>query len=402
MIEVRPLADADLPGLRRIDGLAFGHAASDARWQVASSMLERPRQTGAFASGELVGHTAALTQVLTVPGGAVTAAGVTWVGVAPHHRRRGIMSTLLTAQLADLNEDGEAVATLWASEPGIYARFGFGVASRRATVTVPRVPRLVGGHASGWSIRIGDAADWIEQCAPVFDTVHEQVPGMVTRSPEAWREGSFDEPGSSSPLRCALAVDDAGRAGGYVWFRTMPRWESGDPDGTVEVAEIVAGETGALHALLRLVLDLDLMSRTRFWNLALDHPLLHWTQDSHRLRPEVDAGLWVRLVRVDEALAARAYSAPVDIVLEVDDEVCPWNSRRWRLSADATGAVMAPTSAQADLRLHARDLAGGYLGDDSLHRAMVAGSLTERTPGAGLALARALRGDRAPWCAHMF
>lgn len=405
MIELRPLTDADMPALRRVDGWAFGHAPSDNRWAVASAVLERHRQIGAFAADELVGHTAALTQVLTVPGGSIPAAGVTWVGVAPTHRRRGIVSRLLRDQLRDLHENGEGVATLWASEPGIYGRFGYGIASRKVGVTVPRPVRLHGGESDGWSVRLGDAVEQIDACSAVFEQARGHIPGMVTRSPEAWREGTFDErsgEGSSSPLRCALAVDGAGLAGGYVWFRTDLRWNEGQPDGTVEVSEVVASTPGATRALLDMVLDLDLMARTRFWNLPIDHPLLTWTEHSHRLRPSIAEQLWVRLVRLDEALAARTYSAPVDLVLQVDDDVCPWNAGRWRLSADETGCVAARTSAAADLTLDVRDLGGAYLGDDALNRVLVSGGLQEHTPGAGRTLARAMRADRSPWCAYMF
>lgn len=405
MIELRRLTDADMPALRGLDGWAFGHAASDARWDVGSAVLERGRQTGAFASGDLVGHTAAFTQHLSVPGGTVPAAGVTWVGVSPAHRRQGVMSRLLTHQLAELHEHGEAVATLWASEPGIYARFGYGVASRRAVVTVPRAPELSGAKPRGWSTRLGNAVESISACVPVFDRVRPEIPGMVTRSPQAWREWAFDDPdarGSSSPTRCAMAIDPEGRPGGYAWFRTKPKWDSGDPDGTVEVSEIVTVDASACRALLDFVLDIDLMSRTHFWNLPIDHPLLTWSQYDNRLRPVVDEQLWVRLVRLDDALGARTYSAPVDLVLQVDDTVCPWNERRWRLAADETGAVVSATTDAADVRLDARHLAAAYLGDDTLHRALVAEAFESLTPGAGLALARALRGDRAPWCSFMF
>jgi predicted acetyltransferase len=405
VIELRTMTDADLPALRHVDGWAFGKPPSDERWAVSSAVLERERQTGAFCADELVGHTAAFTQVLTVPGGSIPAAGVTWVGVSPTHRRRGVASGLMTHQLDALRADGEAVATLWASEPGIYGRFGYGIASRRAGVTVPRPAWLRGGEPGGWSVRLGDAADAIEECAVVYEHARTQLSGMVTRSAQAWREGVFDEPGSagsSSPLRYALALDETGQAGGYVWFRTAPHWEAGNPDGTVEVFEIVTTSPGSTRALLDVVLDLDLMTRTRFWNLPIDHPLLTWTQHSHRLRPRIDEQLWVRLVRLDEALAARTYSAQVDVVLAVHDEVCPWNAGRWRLSAGADGCVMARSHDAADLSLDVSDLAGAYLGDDVLNRALVAGGIGEHTPGAGRALARAMRADRAPWCAYMF
>ena len=405
MTDIRPLADADMPALRSLDGWAFGTVVDDVRWRVATAPLERQRQIGAFVDGGLVGHTAAFTQVLTTPGGSVPAAGITWVAVSPAHRRRGVMSTLLHHQLDELHEGGEPVATLWASEPGIYGRFGYGVATRRAAVAAPRGVALGGAPDAGATVVLGEAADQIEACSEVYDKVRALRPGMVSRSVEAWRESSFDDPtapGPRSSLRCAVAVGPQNQPTGYAWFRTRPNWDGGDPQGTVEVAEILAESPDGYRALLDMVLDLDLMSTVRFWNLPLDHPLLTWTGQTHRLRATLEEQLWVRLVRLDEALAARTYATPIDIVLEVADPACPWNDGRWRVCADHTGATVQRSSDPADLQVTASVLASGYLGDDALHRALAGGALTESTRGAATALARAMRGDVAPWCAYMF
>ena len=59
-----------------------------------------------------------------MPGGPMTCAGVTVVGVHPTHRRRGILRRMMTTQLADIRERGEPIASLWASEDTIYGRYG--------------------------------------------------------------------------------------------------------------------------------------------------------------------------------------------------------------------------------------------------------------------------------------
>ena len=254
------------------------------------------------------------------------------------------------------------------------------------------------------SVVLGDVGDELAGCVEVYDRVRPDRPGMVSRSPNAWSEATFDEPdsrGGASPLRCARAVDEDGRTQGYAWFRTRPDWHSGSPEGTVTVTEMLAASPQAAGALQDVVFDLDLMTSTEVWNLPLDDPLLMRIY-SRRLRPVIDEQLWVRLVRLDEALAARSYSAPVDLVLDVRDDLLSENAGRWRLAADETGAVVSRTTAPADVALDVDDLAGGYLGDDHLHRAITAGRLSERTPDAARRLARALRGDRAPWCAYMF
>ncbi len=212
-------------------------------------------------------------------------------------------------QIAALADSGEPVAALWASEPGIYGRFGYGVASRKAVVTVPRPVHSAAPTTTGMTVVLSDVGDGLAGCVDVYDRVRPNRPGMVSRSAKAWFEASLDEPdsrGGASPLRCARAVDDDGRNQGYSWFRTRPDWSSASPEGTVTVTEMLAASPQAARALQDVVFDLDLMTSTEVWNLPLDDPLLMWGH-SRRLRPAIDEQLWVRLVRLEEALVARRY-----------------------------------------------------------------------------------------------
>ena len=92
--------------------------------------------------------------------------------------------------------------------------------------------------------------------------------------------------------------------------------------------------------------------------------------------------LWLRLVRLGEALAARRYAAPVDLVLEVTDARCPWNAGRWRLAGDESGATCTRSSDPAGLRLDTTALAGAYLGDPVRAGRAAAGLIDEQRPGA--------------------
>src|SRR6266700_6342476 len=80
-------------------------------------------------SSDLVGTAGSYAFRLTVPGGELPAAGVTWVGVVPSHRRRGILTEFMRRQLEDTRDRGEPLAVLFASESAIYGRFGYGIAA---------------------------------------------------------------------------------------------------------------------------------------------------------------------------------------------------------------------------------------------------------------------------------
>ena len=99
-----------------------------------------------------VAHAAAFTRELTVPGASVPAAHVTMVGVAPTHRRRGLLTGLMRRQLREIRDAGrEPIAVLWASEGRIYPRFGYGLAAQRLTSssTPPRLRLPAPAPAAG-------------------------------------------------------------------------------------------------------------------------------------------------------------------------------------------------------------------------------------------------------------
>src|SRR5215475_9862834 len=91
--------------------------------------MPHERMHAAFEDGRVVGGAGAFPYELSVPGGSLPCAGVTAVGVHPTHRRRGVLRSMMDAQLRDVHERGEPIAALWASEETIYCRFGYGIAS---------------------------------------------------------------------------------------------------------------------------------------------------------------------------------------------------------------------------------------------------------------------------------
>jgi predicted acetyltransferase len=78
----------------------------------------------AFDGRRAVGGAGAFPFDLSVPGGSVACAGVTVVGVYPTHRRQGILTAMMRAQLDDAHDRGEPIAALWASDERIYGRYG--------------------------------------------------------------------------------------------------------------------------------------------------------------------------------------------------------------------------------------------------------------------------------------
>ena len=103
--------------------------------------------------------------------------------------------------------------------------------------------------------------------------------------------------------------------------------------------------------------------------------------DQRALACQVIDGVYVRLVDVPRALTLRKYAAPIDVVLDVVDEFCPWNTGRWHLRGGPDGAECETTTAPADFTMSVRDLGASYLGGVSLQALANAGLVEERTPG---------------------
>ena len=117
-VQIRPLSIDDADDVIDLDQWAFSFSPEglDPRLTVAS--LEWDRFHGAYRGGteELAGIYGVYSLDLPVPGGALPAAGLTWVGVHPQYRRQGVLTAMMHRHLAQVRERGEAVSALNASE----------------------------------------------------------------------------------------------------------------------------------------------------------------------------------------------------------------------------------------------------------------------------------------------
>jgi predicted acetyltransferase len=113
------------------------------------------------------------------------------------------------------------------------------------------------------------------------------------------------------------------------------------------------------------------------------------------MRFRVEDSIWLRLVDVGAALAARGWAGEEELVLEVTDSFCPWNEGRYRLDG-------SQTSDSPDLRLDVSDLGSVYLGGFTFGQLLRSGRVEELSAGAVQAAERLFRTERAPWCPEIF
>ncbi len=314
---------------------------------------------------------------LTVPGGStVDGWAISSVTVAPTHRRRGVASALLGAELRTAHALGFPTAILTVSESVIYGRWGFGPAT----------------WASEWRV----------------DTKRVRWAGPATTGrlsftePEAYRETG----------RAVLANVMAGRAGEIGLARQLAdrligplkgnpeaskyrlvRYDSpaGDPEGfvsyivkdsddftrhTIEVTYLAAATEEARLALWRYLLELDLVAEVHIYTVGVDDPIPYLVSD---IRGARETGrqdhLWVRILDVPAALSARRYERDGDLVLEVTDDM-GFADGRYRMRVTGGEATVETTTAAPDVTLPVSSLGAMYLGHDAARHLALAGRLS--------------------------
>ncbi|MEU8588101.1 GNAT family N-acetyltransferase [Streptomyces sp. NPDC048664] len=370
-------------------------------------VTEFDRSLGAWDGASCVGTAGAFGFRLTVPGGlSVPAAGITAVSVAATHRRRGVLRSMMRRQLDDVRAWGEPIAVLHASEPAIYSRFGYGAAAFQlgAEIDTSRVELSVPAGTDGVRLRYADPAEVLDACETVYARLVPARPGMLARQP-GWERQQLLDPVSeregASALQCVVAERE-GAVTGYARFRTKLGWGAGGHDGTISLSDLFALDPSTDAALWRFLFGIDLMTTLSVGARPVDDAWQYLVSDIRRCGTRVRDSLYVRLVDVPAALEVRTYQTPVDVVLEVEDEFCPWNAGRLRLVGDAKGASCARSTDAADLALSARELGAAYLGGVSLASLAAAGRVRELRPGALAQASVAFGSPVAPYPPHGF
>ena len=380
---------------------AFGAELEDDEWEREQKILLPSRSLAAFDGERAVGLAGAYAFDLSIPGGELPCAGVTWVGVLPTHRRRGILRDFMRRQLDDVRSWGEPLAALWASEASIYGRFGYGLAVPGLVAkSNPRRFVLKSDPPSNMSVRLIDADEAYRLFPAIYDRFRAGRPGMLSRSETWWKELRLADPkewrrGASQKFHAVAEVD--GNPEGYTSYRVKDEWEDGFAKGEVRVVELLAASTAVELELWRFLHSIDLTVNVYVFSLDPASPLFLNVRDPRALGLRLADALWLRLVDVDAALKARSYKPGDSIVLEVTDEVCPWNTGRYRVGDDA-----GRTEDTADLALDVADLAAAYLGAFDFHRLVHSGRASERRDGAAEAATLLFRAELPPYCPEVF
>ena len=391
MLELRTVTNDEFGQWVRVEARAYGNRLT-VDPEVLRPHFDLDRSIAVLDQGNIVGGAHSHHLEMSIPGATAVVAGVANIAVQPTHRRRGIMTTMMQHQLKDIHRRGEPLAGLFASESVIYGRFGYGIGSLREEWSVERQHN---GYARPYecpgSFAFIDPADIGKVLPEVFRRSTLDRPGVFQKSPHLWeREAQAPEhrQGGRGGL-FYVGYFDGGKMEGYAKYRT-----SGN---TVIINELMATTRAAYTALWRFCFDTDLVTCAEAERRPVDDPLPWLLADPRRLQRGTRDGLWLRLVDVNAALPLRRYLESGNLVLEVRDEVCPWNAGRFELEGDSEGAACRATDSAPDLTITVSALASTYLGAVTFSTLAQAGLVDEHTPGSLLRADRMFAVHQKPW-----
>lgn len=405
-IDVRTITDAEVPAWSTALNIGFLTPAGDIDADLRRAFMELDRTWAGFDGDRLIATLRSFPTALTVPGGGtVPVSAVTCVSTTSTHRRQGIASRLVRAELDATAARGELASILIAAEWGIYGRFGYGAATEHQTFTV---------DASAGRLRVSPqgTVEYVDR-----DTARANVDALYERH-RAGRPGEFTKPAwmwdfelglTEFPSRPAprpslhvLARDPSGAVTGYVQYQFDWQGNGRTADGLARVLRLFALDPAALALLWRHLLGLDQVTTVRVEDRPADELLPWLLVDPRHARPSDRCDfVWVRPLDVPGLLAARRYPVADRLVLEVEDRGGPAGGR-YELDGGTDAARCHPTGTPADLTLDVAVLGSAYLGGYPLRTLAAAGLVAEHTAGAVDRADGMLRWPVAPWCSTWF
>ena len=396
-IDIRPIVQDEFPAYLRATARAFGGHALDEYIERYAKVFIPGRWIGAFQGSDLVGGASSVPSSIGVEGAALPVAAVEDVTVLPTHTRRGIMTRMIDHQFRDLFERGEPIAALWASESIIYGRFGYGVGSFHEQWKISRPhAAFLRPVASPGAVEFVTPREAAALFPDVFRRAIQGRPASIDRPQVMWEavlaDPERDREGASAFFH--VVYRNGGVAEGYAVYRTRK--------GVLSIWETMSATDTAYAALWQYLFGVDLINAIEAYKRPVDDPLPWMLADPRRLERRPTQALWVRLVDAAHALEGRRYMRHGRLVMEVEDQFCPWNHGRYELDCGPDGARVKRSSASADLAISVADLAACYMGSVRPSALAHAGRLEERTDGAA-ARADAMFATRlAPWCPYAF
>lgn len=407
MTDIRFITDDEVPAFRAAIAFGFGADLDDEEGGEGRYRELFPLETSiaAFEGERIVATFGSLDFDLTLPGGpALAMAGTTIVTVHPTHRRRGMLTTMMRMHLDQAMDRGQPLAGLWASEPQIYGRFGYGGAARAHDLTIPADRITVPAGPDDITVAFVEDDDLMNVLPTVYDQARAKTPGFLSRSESWWQlqrlyDSESRREGASS--RRTVAAYRDGTPLGYASYRQKEKFE---PDwiaaGTIEVVEVVDLDEEARRALWHYLTNIDLFPKVHWWNGPTDNPLYVEVDNPRHLKTINRDTLYVRILDVPRVLEARVYESNESLIIRAIDGFLD-KGGTFRLEVENGAATCSATDEEPDVTMDIADLGALVLGHADAIPRWRAGQITGDAASVR-SLDRLLRTSGAPFCIEVF
>jgi predicted acetyltransferase len=410
-ITIRAVRPDELPAWFEAFGTAFYIWASDphASAEARRATMDLDRALAAFEGGAIVGTYRSFTTRLTVPGGArLPADAVSAVSVRPTHRRQGLLTRMLSEDLWRAVDRGEVVSVLIAAEWPIYGRFGYGPATWQAKWSL-RTRASAFRAAPIGNVQVVDTLTARSLLPAIYDAYAMAQPGEIERPDHRWdyELGLVEVPGRPKwKGQVVIHRSDAGAPDGYARFHGEENWVDMYPEHRMLLDELHGATLEVDVDLWRHLAQMDLTASIQA-EVRREHEPMQWAlADARAAQVSGTADfLWVRILDVERALAARRYERDGDLVIEVVDRLVDREgpaAGRYRLTVRDGAGTCARTNAKPHLTVDVRSLGAALLGGTRLVDATRADGATEHRPGALLEADAIFRTADPPWCSTWF
>ena len=342
-----------------------------------------------------------------IHGASIPLSGVSHVACLPEHRRKGYVGRLLRHALGVMRDAGQPLSTLWTPHPSLYRRYGWMVASEAYfyRFNPKQIAPADARPPAGSSHRISEE-QW-PAIAAVFNRFAAPRNGYLDRDEHWWKEMVFrriyDEKRNLNDV--AVWTDGAGEPRGYVIYHSERDHRTDGHDVTKLIAdELIALDGDAYKGLLRYLLSHDLADEVVLWARA-DEPLPLAVDEPWRIKMEHWHGFMLRLVDVEQAIAARppAVNAPEGaFTIHLADAAAPWNQGLWRIECSGGRLTASRSEGAAALSTDAAAFAAMYNGYLRPTEAVRSGLAETSDPAAAGLADRILAVDSPPHPADFF
>lgn len=333
---------------------------------------------GAYGASDVpVATTAWFDKTLSCGRGLLPLRMITDVTTRPTHRRKGLVRRLMEDCLADAVDADVPLAALTVSEATIYGRWGFGAATFYRTCELDTGPRFgLRDFTDPGRVELVDPAGTWPIVKRQLELFQQRSRGMVgvPQFYEPILTGGWhpQQKGPDKQLRTAVHLSADQQVDGVAVYRFDGR--DGDRR-KVKLLLILAEDTAAQLALWDYLGHVDLVNHVSYDALEPTDPLPWALTDINSLKETGRTEfLWVRVLDVPRALAARSWAADGEVVLEVDDAQ-GHAAGRWLVTVVDGTATVERTDRAGGVRLGAEALGTLYLGPVGVRTLHAAGRI---------------------------